>query len=289
LKPSIPGNKTNFDLSFQDGDDKYAYAGSRTTDDKQYILYFDPKRKALILDRVDSMFNMNLTRTPTSTDPEHLKHLFPQLDTAIKVGVDTRRPGQLETVEKKSSAKVSDGSQMKGLGKARKPEKRKEVKNVELLLPMKPTKPAKTESKRKAQSEDEDEDSGDDGLTIEFPGGINPNRQADFSPAFPTRTFTQFVQDSEADDADGEGDDDLEENNLRLPSPVNHHANSAAAAGPMDIDQPEDDADADADAELDADYDNDLEGDLEAEMEQWGEQEGKAQNGDSESEVSEED
>ncbi|EEY14588.1 conserved hypothetical protein [Verticillium alfalfae VaMs.102] len=78
LKPETPGTRDNFELSYSDAGGTYGYAGTRSTDSNQYVLYFDDAKKAFILDRVDSTFNMNLTRTPETTDPERLRQQRPR-------------------------------------------------------------------------------------------------------------------------------------------------------------------------------------------------------------------
>ncbi|KAK0723893.1 RNA polymerase II transcription elongation factor-domain-containing protein [Apiosordaria backusii] len=69
----------SYNLGFDDKGDRYQYNGVRTTEDGNYALIFDPKRQAFILHRVDSMFHMNLTRTPTD-NVETLRVKFPQLE-----------------------------------------------------------------------------------------------------------------------------------------------------------------------------------------------------------------
>ncbi|KAH6607181.1 ell-associated factor [Trichoderma cornu-damae] len=80
LKPSIPGKTTSYDLSFSNSDGTVGFAGTRSTDDGDYVLYFDPERKAFILDKVDSTFNMNLTRVPGNSNPDELRRRFPHLE-----------------------------------------------------------------------------------------------------------------------------------------------------------------------------------------------------------------
>lgn len=80
LKPTVPGKTNSYDLSFTDGDGSYAYAGTRKVDSNQYILHFDPDRRAFILDKIDSTFNMNLSRHPTDQDPDNLSQKYPHLD-----------------------------------------------------------------------------------------------------------------------------------------------------------------------------------------------------------------
>jgi hypothetical protein len=305
LKPEIPGSKTAFDLSFQDeGSDKYGYSGTRTTDDNQYVLYFDPARKAFILDKIDSMFNLNLTRTPDVTDPEILRQEFAQLDTAIKVDTMANKAAPATATAGKGPSKASAVKSIplpkaaKDPPKTRKaPEKKKAVKPVELSLPA----PPKPEPKRRAQTpddEDADDDDDDGGLTIEYPDSGPNHRPTDFSPAFPTqmniRRFSDFVRESEADDADAEFEEDEERDldleGFKLPSPMNQRLQNHPEVMEVDARGEEDDEEEqdDGGADLEADFEDDLENDLEAELENAFQQQGSGDT-DAESEVSEED
>ncbi|OLN96369.1 hypothetical protein CCHL11_00623 [Colletotrichum chlorophyti] len=312
LKPETPGSKTNFDLSFPDGNNgMYGYAGTRTMDDNQYVLYFDPARKAFILDRIDSTFHMNVTRTPTSDNPETLRQQFEQLDTSITATPDVRKPAAAvngtdkapgKPTPKSSTVKRPSASSNKAAAKPRKPAtEKKKSEPIMLALPTndapppapEPADTARTskETTRKAAAgsdEDEDEDDDDDfGLTIEYPDENKNNKKADFSPAFPAqginiRRFSDFLRDSEADDADGESDLEEERDfaNFNLPSPMNNQAqrqqqqHQEAEAEQMEVDS-------------EPDFEDALEDDLEAELEKELE---AANSGDAEeSEVSEED
>ncbi|KAH6697539.1 ELL-associated factor [Plectosphaerella plurivora] len=345
LKPSTPGDKEDFELSYQDDGATYSYAGSRTTEQGQYVLCFDAERKAFILDKVDSTFNMNLTRTPDNTDPSSLEDQFPHIDTSIKpIPQPAPKATPSERVDKPSATKPSTNSSKpaakpaskpaskatsstkathQSIGKAastkKKPLDRK--KPFELALPgsnpapqpklpttssQKKDKPraAPAPAPKRANDDDDEEEEEDDdfGLTIEYPDDPSNARSGgggDFSPAFPAkkivmRRFSEFLRDSEADDADGESDpeeDDGGSGAFKLPSPVNgqpqygrhdeeeedeqlYRDAGAAQHDRMDVDSPED-----------ADQDEmDLEADLEAALE-------AANSGDAgeESEVSEED
>ncbi|KAL7894516.1 RNA polymerase II transcription elongation factor domain-containing protein [Trichoderma sp. SZMC 28014] len=79
LKPSIPGKTSSYDLNFSSAEGTVGFAGTRSTEDGDYVLYFDPERKAFVLDKVDSTFNMNLTRTPTNSNPDDLRRRHPHL------------------------------------------------------------------------------------------------------------------------------------------------------------------------------------------------------------------
>lgn len=79
LKPSIPGKTSSYDLNFSSAEGTVGFAGTRSTDDGDYVLYFDPERKAFVLDKVDSTFNMNLTRTPANSNPDDLRRRHPHL------------------------------------------------------------------------------------------------------------------------------------------------------------------------------------------------------------------
>ncbi|KAK2032974.1 hypothetical protein LX32DRAFT_140324 [Colletotrichum zoysiae] len=319
LKPETPGNKSDFELSFPDGNNgMYGYAGTRTMDDNQYVLYFDPARKAFILDKVDSTFHMNVTRTPSNDNPESLRQQFEQLDTSITATPEVRKPAAAADDDRrdqpsaKPAAKASSGpkrpsaSSNKAAAKPRKPAAAKKSEPIHLALPTNdappaPAKPAapakKKETTRKAAGSDDEEDDDDDdfGLTIEYPDE-HKNKRADFSPAFApniqVRSFSDFLRDSEADDADGESD--LEERdfaNFNLPSPMNgqaqqqEHNHQHHFHNDQYHDQ-DDDADQ-MEVDSEPDFEDALEDDLEAELEKELE---AANSGDAEeSEVSEED
>ncbi|KAK3941947.1 RNA polymerase II transcription elongation factor-domain-containing protein [Diplogelasinospora grovesii] len=70
----------SYNLGFEDHGDKYQYNGTRSTEDGKYVLILDPVRKAFVLHRVDSMFHMNVTRTPTNSSVESLRKQFPHLE-----------------------------------------------------------------------------------------------------------------------------------------------------------------------------------------------------------------
>merc|ERR1712000_391904 len=87
LKPSIPGQTSSYDLnvlSSSSSSTTHAFAGTRTTQNGKYVLYFDAENQRFVLDRVDSTFNMNLTRTPENSDPGALERRFPHIDESGK-------------------------------------------------------------------------------------------------------------------------------------------------------------------------------------------------------------
>ncbi|KAK0381310.1 ELL-associated factor [Colletotrichum limetticola] len=302
LKPETPGSKSSFDLSFPDGNNgMYGYAGTRTMDDNQYVLYFDPNRKAFILDKIDSTFHMNVTRTPTNDNPETLRQQFEQLDTSITATPEVRKPAAEAKEKDKSPAKPASkaaGPKRPSASSNKKARPPPPPKNITLALPTndapppapKAASPPKKKAKAPAGSDEEEDDDDDDfGLTIEYPDE-QKNKRADFSPAFApniqVRSFSDFLRDSEADDADGESD--LEERdfaNFNLPSPMNgqqrqqqhHHDQDEDAEG--EVEQMEVDSEPDFEDALEDDLEAELEKELEA-----------ANSGDAEeSEVSEED
>jgi hypothetical protein len=228
-----------------------------------------------VLHRVDSMFNMNLVRTPTNNDAESLRDDYPQLD--------AHRP-----------FKPSKPANKAGPGKPTKPKKpaAKEFtpsasKKVE---PQKPPHPPKLKT---IHHDSEDESSDSDPFTIENPGGAAPNTHRDFSPGFidKPRRFSEFVQqqneeegeeddgvdevevevevlndadgeeeEEEEDEEDDDDDDDDESEHFKLPSPITRQmmgqninssggSNSmgAAAYNPPDVE--EDISDEDDDVE----------------------------------------
>ncbi|KID89434.1 ELL-associated factor [Metarhizium guizhouense ARSEF 977] len=283
LKPSLPGKTDSYDLSFTDDDGAYLYTGSRNTSSSQYVLHFDSERKAFILDKIDSTFNMNVTRLPGNSDSARLSRQYPHLDSKQGAEAQPQRAAAKKTTAPKDTSAASAAKSQPKEPK-RKAEKKQQAKEVALSFP----EPQKEKPKPKPSSfdEEEDEDEDDDGgLLIEYPGADTSARQTDFSPAFPPpRRFDDFMdqRDSEADDADGESDDEPDMD-FKLPSPVNHHRPE-----PMDEDAMEMEHD-----EGDGDVADDLEDVLEKEMEEAFEDLANSQEetpmGGDESEISEED
>ncbi|KAH8162386.1 hypothetical protein CIB48_g5837, partial [Xylaria polymorpha] len=71
---------SSYELSFQDDGGRYAYQGTRGHEENKYVLIFDPEKEVFVLHHLDSMFNMNLVRTPTNNDPEDLRQEHSQLE-----------------------------------------------------------------------------------------------------------------------------------------------------------------------------------------------------------------
>lgn len=252
----------SYNLGFDDNGDKYQYNGVRTAADGQYVLVFDPDRKAFVLHQVDSMFNMNIAKTPTDTNAARQ---YPPLDVKGTVLDKPAPKPKASTAASKNNKEAPAKNAPAGRGRGGKSAQNKQ--NPATLPPSKPASPPRAEAEghatkhRKptsADSEDEDEDDDDGGLTIEYPDGPPPER---FKPAVNkyaspalalTRRFSEFAAaynpDEEEDvnmdaefesrfneDADGEGggyeDDDEEEDEdedmvdaLALPSPINKPA-----------------------------------------------------------------
>lgn len=159
-------------------------------------------------------------------------------------------------------------------------------------------------------------------MLVEYPGA-EPNRQNDFSPAFPDNTFplrrfsefAEKLRESGNEDFDEESNSDNEDialSGFKLPSPVGKKNNHNSAYGQDDEDDEDDDAimedvnvprnlEADLEADLQAGLENELEAhlkaglqsnledDLAAELENELMQANSGGDADSESEVSEED
>lgn len=319
LKPSQPGKTTSYDLSYNDGGAAYAYAGTRSIDTNQFVLHFDPDRKAFILDRIDSTFNMNLTRLPGTSDSAKLARQYPHIDAQqTKPAATGSKPQHAPSPALPTPSSVPPSSSAPTSGKPAKtsnakgsaskpsaahPPRRKadkpQQKAVGLSLPKpEPTPPAPAPApKKKApvkpaqRDEDEDEDDDDGGLLVEYPGGNNTAaKMTDFSPAFPPpRRFDDFMdqRDSEGD-ADGESDGELDLD-FKLPSPVN---NPPQLGNGTQHRRGQTEAIAEAGAADDAasvDMEDDLEKELENAFEDLANsQEGTPDGGD-ESEISEED
>lgn len=279
IKPSVPGKTTSYDLTYTDDDESYAFTGTRSTDDDQYVLYFDPARQVFVLDKVDSTFNMNLTRMPGSSDADELSRRFPHLEVdPVKDSINVKGPAQ--------SSKPSLASKTASAPAKRKIEKQP-PKSLAMPAAAPPTSAPKPKPKKRDEEEEEEEDEEDDILAVEYPEGpSNFAKQNDFSPAFPTqRRFDEYMnqRESEADDADGESDDEIDMD-FKLPSPVNNKQNG-------DADEEEHDEAAEEDENDDDGAAIDLEGDLEDALANAFEDLANSQEEgrDDESEISEED
>lgn len=320
VKPSsTPGT---YDLSFTDDGGKYAYAGTRSTKENQYVLLFDPERKAFVLHRVDSTLNMNLTRTPSNTDADALKEEFPHLDSSstttnsnsnnssIRVSADGRKRPGLGASKGKGKASAKNAGMVESKRSSAAPAAAASSSSNNNKASNKPEQPAAAPTKKEEKpkpkrsrspvdSEEEDDESDDDILTIENPDPVRPmasvhssfNRPAAQQPVseLGLRRFSSFQEDESDEDADAEYDeDDL----------IADEAGDSSAGDGFKLPSPlgrngvqrggqeDEDGDADADAEADGDMEPEVD-DLEALLEQ--ELEGGAMDVDSESSVSEED
>lgn len=278
LKPSVPGDTSSYDLSYIDNGEHYGYAGTRKPVTDQYVLYFDASRQAFVLDRVESTFDMNVTRIPGNSDPTNLGKKYPHLETKSKQSA----PVGSEPAKRKPAPKSRVKSPLLNAHRT-KPEKKAAPKhqNHSLAFP----EPSKQPPRKPKNDEEEEEEEGDGDLLIEYPDAAKISRR-DFSPAFPSvRRFDDFMdrRESEADDgdADGESDEEVFED-LKLPSPLGQREASrqepASPAGAA--------AREEADDGMEADFENDLEKDLEMAFE--GLDNSRQGSGD-ESEISEED
>ncbi|EFX04927.1 hypothetical protein CMQ_5189 [Grosmannia clavigera kw1407] len=69
-----------YEITFRDNSGgRYVYAGQRVSKNSKYVLVFDHKRRVFILHRLDSLFVMNMTDTPTNHDSEALKKKYPHI------------------------------------------------------------------------------------------------------------------------------------------------------------------------------------------------------------------
>ncbi|KAK4125019.1 hypothetical protein N657DRAFT_689390 [Parathielavia appendiculata] len=219
----------SYNLGFDDQGDKYQYNGVRTSDDGNYVLIFDPTREAFVLHRVDSTFHMNITRTPTESDPETLRKQFPPLE--VKTPSSARQPkGKVAAKASASKAAPTKATDRETNVAADSP-KTKGKKSVELTLPdvsalattqKKGEPPSESEKKSKrpalspVESEDDDEDDDDAGvleveypegnpaafrgvLEVEYPDG-NPAAFRGPLPASMNRRFSEFVIKRQSDE-----------------------------------------------------------------------------------------
>ncbi|KAK3388830.1 RNA polymerase II transcription elongation factor-domain-containing protein [Sordaria brevicollis] len=242
----------SYNLGFDDNGDKYQYNGVRTAADGQYVLVFDPERKAFVLHQVDSMFNMNITKAPDTNIAKQVSPL--EVKGAV---LDKPAPKQKASTAASKNKETPAKNASAGRGRGGKAAQNKQ--NTATIPKSKPASPPRAEPTKRgrpsnAESEDEDDDDDDGGLTIEYPDGPPPERfkptvNKYASPALAlSRRFSEFAAaynpDEEEDvdmtaefesrfneDADGEGggyedDDEGDEDDdmvdaLALPSPIN--------------------------------------------------------------------
>jgi hypothetical protein len=308
LKPSVQGSTSSYDLAANE----YAFSGARNTSDDQYVLYFDPDRKVFVLDRIDSTFNMNVTRVPGNSDQESLGRKYPHLD---NIGLQSSSAGASSAKAKAKAAEhaaAAPSSSSKAKPRAKSPPRKKDVAlnkpkaktekketkkagaPLDMALPKKAAEKPKPKPKPRTLDEEEEDEDEDDGLLIEYPGGDPKGPKRDFSPALKSiRRFDDFMdqRESEADDADGESESEPEMVDFKLPSPANQESSRGQEsryreAEPMDEDEDEDVEHGGAGIE------EDLEDDLEKDLEMAFEAADNSFNGtpaDDESEISEED
>ncbi|GAB1312121.1 hypothetical protein MFIFM68171_02331 [Madurella fahalii] len=217
----------SYNLGFDDQGNKYQYNGIRTTDDGNYVLIFDPARKAFVLHRVDSTFHMNLTRTPTDTNAESLRKQFPHLD--VKSGAASKpqkgKAADRAGTSKAATARAENTSKTKASSK---PDKKN--KTVSLTLPdpsassAAPTPPSPSrqqQGKKKAEPSGKSDaratspvesEGDDDVLTVEYPGGnpssFQPAMNFSSANAVPlTRRWSEFAREIRGETDDEEMSD----------------------------------------------------------------------------------
>ena len=303
----------------KDGKTEYAYSGARDTSDGQYVLYFDPDRKAFILDRIDSTFDMNVTRIPGNSDPDSLRRKYPHIDSSASNGSGGgNASAKSKAVEQparpqpraKSPPRKKDTATNKPKPKPKPKEKeKKKDEPFELALPIAEKEKPKPRARKFDEEEDDDEDD-DGGLLLEYPDSEPKTQKRDFSPALTSiRRFDDFMdqRESEADDADGESEDEPDVADLKLPSPVNNQDRVAYAPRsperptynepePEAMDEDEyEESDREAQGGAEVEVDDNMEDDLEKDLEMAFEAEDNSYNGTpangggDESEISEED
>lgn len=186
-------------------DEEYAYRGTRTSGDDQYVLLFDPERKAFILHQIDSSFDMNLTSTPWDQDATSLRQSYDQL----------APPRQI-----------------------RKPEPQCEVKRVPVRNNIeskvkKTEKPKKPRATRREPTPEPVEEDSDDDMIVEYPDGPPSQRfQSQSTPIFRQEESEESEEDADSEMEEDSRNQDVEA--LSLPSPVH---NSGGAEPEEEIDE----------------------------------------------------
>jgi hypothetical protein len=205
LKPTGNPHDEQYDLSFSESGDNYAYRGTRSSGDGQYVLIFDPARKAFVIHQVDSAFDMNLTSTPWEQDPAVLQKDYEQLMTSPK----------------RQQSNSDDEQEMDTFAKAQTVEtKRRKTEKV-----------AKPKKVREPTPESEEE--SDDGLTIEYPDGEPAQRY--HSQSTPIFRRAQSEESDKFEDIMQEEELNQDVEALALPSPV--HGDTAELDAEEELDE----------------------------------------------------
>lgn len=303
LKPSS-SDDSSFNLSFYENGGKYAYNGTRSAKENQYVLIFDPERKAFVLHRMDSMFHMNLARTPYNSDAQELQEKYPHIDSSIRPSTDRKASKATAGKARETTKKAGADTKKKEAPAAKAVQPEAEATKVApSSQPDKDSNKKKARNRSPADSEDDEDEDGDGGLLVEYPdpAPAAPVREQDFSPAFPAiRRFSEFMRekgpesdedaDAEYDEEDilGEDDDDVSgeggepAGGFKLPSPV-------VSGGAQQQQQQQQQAPQAAD-DMDDDFGDALEKELAKELEQeFSGMDVDDIGGDAESDVSEED
>ncbi|KAJ8067317.1 hypothetical protein OCU04_004670 [Sclerotinia nivalis] len=243
LKPSSNPASSDYDLSFSDNNDDYTYAGARSSGEGQFILTFDPVRKVLVLDRIDSTFDMNLTSAPWTDDAAQLQSQYEQLEPPTKA--------------------VTEEPQLKV------PQKKAPKTKATTTTKAKPAPRAKAEKAKKKppprEPSPEPEEESDDGLTVEYPDGQSSQQQYEYRAPIFQRELSEEISD---EDEDADHDEIYEPNqdvdHLKLPSPVNNPG-AISDEEAMDL---EADLEADLQAEMEKELMMDQQGDESDESEE---------------------
>ncbi|KAI9642088.1 hypothetical protein NHQ30_009959 [Ciborinia camelliae] len=236
LKPSPDSTASTYDLSLSDNNENYTYTGARTSGDGQYVLTFDPVRKVLVLDRIDSTFDMNLTSAPWSDDAAQLQSQYEQLEPPAKAVKEEPQPKAPQ--KKAPKAKAAPATKAKAAPRA-KAENTKKPKPP----PREPT--------------PEPEEDSDDGFTVEYPDGQISQQQYEYRAPIYQREPSEEISDEDEDaDHDGIYERNQDVDHLKLPSPVNNHGSI----------RDEEQMNVDLEADLEADFEADLQKELEEEL-----------------------
>lgn len=199
--------------------------------------------------RLDSTFNMNLTRTPSNNDAESLKEEYPHIDSSTRASADKKGAGKAGG---KAGGKGKNAAKNAGMVKSKRgPATTSAASAAPASTPRAKAEPPKekeaepSKPKRSRSPADSEEEYSDDdgGLLVEYPDPQPPSHHSipaakEASP-FPTtiRRFSEFMANQagsggESDeDADAEYDEDdllIEDeagdsstgDGFKLPSPV---------------------------------------------------------------------
>ncbi|KAI0995396.1 hypothetical protein K3495_g12783 [Podosphaera aphanis] len=191
IKHSEEGSE-NYNLSYSENTENFTYEGERIAGQGQYILIFDPLKEHFVLHRIDSNFDMKLVSAPWLQNTPNQRSQHNQAEMKSVPSQKKNSKGPLKASNKKNEAP------------------RRKVETIRKTVA--------------AQRDSTPEEDSDDGLTIEYPDGHNPQKQR-YNPVHVYQRHTSEEVSEDEDAAHEVEDAEIPPEDFKTPS----HTPSATA------------------------------------------------------------